>query len=56
MLAALPTVAPEAGAAVLSMLRQAPDCNAPIAQEGFKLLAALLRSCSSYKVRSESVI
>ncbi|BDA46528.1 probable small subunit processome component 20 homolog [Coccomyxa sp. Obi] len=45
----LPTVAPEAGAAVLSMLRNAPDCNAPIAQEGFKLLAALLRSCSSYK-------
>lgn len=50
VLAGLPTVAPEAGAAVLAMLRNAPDCNAPIAQEGFKLLAALLRSCSSYKV------
>ena len=32
------------------MLRSAPDSNAPLAQEGFKLLAALLRSCQSYKV------
>lgn len=35
---------------MLAMLRSAPDSNAPLAQEGFKLLAALLRSCESYKV------
>ena len=33
-----------------ALLRKAPDSNAPIAQECFKLLATLLRSCSSYQV------
>ena len=32
-----------------ALLRRAPDSNAPIAQECFKLLAALLRACSSYQ-------
>ena len=35
-----------------ALLRRAPDSNAPIAQECFKLLAALLRSCSSYQACS----
>ena len=42
--------APGAGSAMTEMLRRAPDSNAPLAQECFKLLAALLRSCASYKV------
>lgn len=50
VMAGLPEAAPEAGEAVLEILRNAPDSNAPLAQEGFKLLAALLRSCTSYKV------
>ena len=33
------------------LLRRAPDSNAPLAQECFRLLAALLRACASYKVR-----
>ncbi len=46
----LPEQAPQAGAAMTALLRKAPDSNAPIAQECFKLLATLLRSCSSYQV------
>ena len=48
--AGLPEQAPQAGAAMTALLRKAPDSNAPIAQECFKLLATLLRSCSSYQV------
>ena len=50
--AGLPEQAPQAGAAMTALLRRAPDSNAPIAQECFKLLAALLRSCSSYQACS----
>ena len=46
----LPEQAPQAGAAMTALLRKAPDSNAPVAQECFKLLATLLRSCSSYQV------
>ena len=48
--AGLPTAAPGAGVAMTELLRRAPDSNAPIAQESFRLLAALLRACASYKV------
>lgn len=50
--AGLPEQAPQAGAAMTALLRKAPDSNAPIAQEYFKLLATLLRACSSYQVHS----
>ena len=50
--AGLPEQAPQAGAAMTALLRKAPDSNAPVAQECFKLLATLLRSCSSYQVQS----
>lgn len=33
------------------LLRRAPDSNTPLAQECFRLLAALLRSCASYQVQ-----
>lgn len=46
----MPAAAPGAGGAMTELLRRAPDSNAPLAQECFKLLAALLRSCTSYKV------
>jgi hypothetical protein len=48
----MPAAAPGAGGAMTELLRRAPDSTAPLAQECFKLLAALLRSCASYKVRA----
>lgn len=53
--AAMPEQAPQAGAALTALLRRAPDSNAPIAQECFKLLGTLMRSCASYQVRAASV-
>ena len=51
----MPEQAPQAGAALTALLRRAPDSNAPIAQECFKLLGTLMRSCASYQVRAASV-
>lgn len=48
----MPEQAPQAGAALTALLRRAPDSNAPIAQECFKLLGTLMRSCASYQVRA----
>jgi hypothetical protein len=35
---------------MMQLLKRAPDFNAPIAQDCLRLLAALLRSCATYKV------
>ena len=50
--AALPGLAdaaPGAGAAMTELLRGAPDTDAPLAQDCLRLLAALLRACSTYR-------
>ncbi|KAK9845304.1 hypothetical protein WJX81_002986 [Elliptochloris bilobata] len=41
--------APGAGAAMMELLRGAPDTGAPLPQDCLRLLAALLRACSTYR-------
>ncbi|KAG2487780.1 hypothetical protein HYH03_013624 [Edaphochlamys debaryana] len=45
----LASAAPEAGKAVGALLRKVPNVQHPIAQECFRLLAALLRDCPAYR-------
>lgn len=45
----LADAAPGAGAAMTELLRSAPDTDAPLAQDCLRLLAALLRACSTYR-------
>lgn len=49
MLPGLADAAPGAGAAMTELLRAAPDTDAPLAQDCLRLLAALLRACSTYR-------
>uniref|UniRef100_A0A7S3R808 U3 small nucleolar RNA-associated protein 20 domain-containing protein n=1 Tax=Dunaliella tertiolecta TaxID=3047 RepID=A0A7S3R808_DUNTE len=48
----LPSLAQASGAAgkgVTALLKRAPNASHPVALEGFRLLAALLRQCSAYQ-------
>lgn len=47
--AGLAAAAPDAGAAMTELLRGAPDTDTPVAQDCLRLLAALLRACSTYR-------
>ena len=56
--AALPGLAdaaPGAGAAMTELLRGAPDTDAPLAQDCLRLMAALLRACSTYRSATQPV-
>ncbi|GIL90429.1 hypothetical protein Vretifemale_18038, partial [Volvox reticuliferus] len=48
-LPSLPAAAPAAGTALTALLKKVPNIRHPIAQECFRLLAALLRDCDAYQ-------
>ncbi|EFJ49017.1 hypothetical protein VOLCADRAFT_104545 [Volvox carteri f. nagariensis] len=48
-LPSMAAAAPSAGAALTALLKKVPNIRHPIAQECFRLLAALLRDCDAYQ-------
>lgn len=44
-----------AGKGVTALLKRAPNASHPVALEGFRLLAALLRQCSAYQPTTAQV-
>jgi U3 small nucleolar RNA-associated protein 20 len=44
-----------AGKGVTALLKRAPNASHPVALEGFRLLAALLRQCGAYQPTTAQV-